>query len=917
MIPQRIYIFCFFLSGVAGLVYQVAWVRALSLVFGNTVYAVSMVVAGFLAGLALGSFYWGKKIDGEKRPLSIYVKLEAGIALFSILVTFLIYIVDDTIASMMTPESIASGGWQALRFVIIFLILLIPTTLMGGTLPVMSKFLTTSADKIGFSIGSLYAFNTYGGMAGAFLSGFLFLPLLGLWGTVLVAVALNLFIAAILLGPSAKANAPEADIPEDKKKKNKKKKKTDEQALEKNEIGRAKYTPALALTFIALSGFSALAFEVLWTRAFVVSFKSTVYLFSNLLTVFLLGMALGSHVFRSHLDKLKDPLKLFGLTQVGIAVFGMASVLFFAYSHPMALGLSGMFTHMSFGKDIFLMFVLMLGAFLIPTFLMGVAYPVMCRIAMDSLDTLGARAGSVYSVGTIGGIIGSLSAGFFMLPTLGLQNSLFVVSGIALVTGYAALLNSESRKSVGWVFSSSAFLSLLLFIGVSISDVNIGIGSVGAGKVIMAREGVMGTVKITQKREGGPKTLLVNNYQLATGGDVAVRFGHVPLIIKPDTKDVLLISLGSGITASSISAHPVDRIDCVEIVPELFDVQPYFEKDNHKVIADPRFHLYFWDGRNFVKVAKRKYDMVISDLFQPDSAGVGSLYTIEHFRNVKAKLKKGGAMAQWLPLYQLSPENLKVIMRTFAEVFEYVSVWNGDINSEMPALLLMGSQKPFSIRPDRLANTLSSPKVREDMIESNDPLSFLSFYVMGRDGVMKFTAGSAINTDNMPVVEYTAPKNLWQRRINAVENFKAMINVREQVTPIVMGAEGDKQIGRAIARYYKGRKNIMTGKVEHSTRDYTKEFESYKKAYKSVPSDPFLSLAVFDLGYLYYYRRDFNTSARLLKWSKEINPDLPEAHFYLAKSYQALGKADEALEVLKGLAKLRPDLAGALLQQKR
>jgi len=466
------------------------------------------------------------------------------------------------------------------------------------------------------------------------------------------------------------------------------------------------------------------------------------------------------------------------------------------------------------------------------------------------------------------------------------------------MTGYAALLNSKSRKKVGWIFPVSAFAALLLFVGFSISDVNIGIGSTGDGKLVMAREGVMGTVKITQKKEGSPKMLLVNNYQLATGGDVAVRFGHMPLIIKPDAKDVLLISLGSGITAGSISDHPVDRIDCVEIIPELIEAQPYFEKDNNRVIADPRFHLYFWDGRHFVKVAKRKYDLVIADLFQPDSAGVGNLYTLEHFRNVKEKLKSGGAMAQWLPLYQLSPKNLKIIMRTFAEVFEHVTVWNGDLNSEFPSLLLMGSQEPFSIRPDRLAATLLTPKVREEMIENGDPLSFLSFYVMGRDGVMKFTDGATINTDNMPVVEYTAPKNLWDRKVNAVKNFNAMINAREKVTPIVAGAKEDKQISLAISRYYEGRKNIMRGKVEHYTRDYPKEFESYKKAHKQVPGDPFLSLAVFDLGYLYYYRRDFNTSAKLFKWSKEINPDLPESHFYLAKSYQALGKAEEAMNRL-------------------
>lgn len=913
MNTRLVYLACFFLSGAAGLVYQIVWIRLLSLVFGNTVYAVSMVVAGFLSGLALGSHYWGKRADRIARPVKTYVFLEAGIAVSAIVITLMINFIDDAIVRAMTVESINSGGWQLLRFVIMFAILLVPTSLMGGTLPVMGKVYVPSEDKIGLGVGSIYAANTYGAMIGAFLSGFVLVPILGMSGALATAFFLNLTVAGIMraAGDVAKESVEEGKQKSTPKQQKKKKKKAEK------EPAAAPFKPipaTLALSLFAVSGFCTLGFEVLWTRAFVVSFKSTVYLFSNLLTVFLFGMALGSHVFSKFLDTMRDPLKLFGLTQVGVGVMGLVSVLFFAKSSSLATSLGGSMGEMNWMKDIVVMMILMALVFTIPTFFMGLAYPLICRVTAQSISSLGRDMGFAYAIGTLGGIAGSLVAGFWLLPALGLQNSIFFVSVLALVAGYVALAKAPGRKSAGMVFPASAMVAVFIVGGVAISGVNIGLGGPVEGKTVFAEEGVMGTVRVTQEKEGGPKTLMVNNYQLATSGDVAVRFGHVPMLLKPGARDVLVISLGSGITAGSVGAHPVERIDCVEIVPTLLDAQSFFKKDNHNIIADRRFHLTFWDGRHFVRVAKQKYDLVISDLFQPDSAGVGSLYALEHFLNVKEKLKPGGAMAQWLPLYQLSPGNLKVVMRTFAEAFEHVMVWYGDMNSELPTLMLMGSREPFQIRPDKLMKTLEAQGVAEDMIESSDPLSFLSFYIMDREGVLDFTRGSPVNTDNNPVVEYTAPRNLWKRGENAVANFASFIDKRRLVTPLVPGAGDDRELNEAIERYYKGRTRILQAKTLHATRNYVKEYKSYRAAAEYAPRDPYLAFAIFDLGYLYYFRRDFRKAAELFEWSRGINPQLLEAHFYLTKAYQALGMTDKASEAFRELAKLRPDIAESIMR---
>ncbi len=908
---KRILIVCFLVSGAAGLVYQISWIRILSLVFGNTVYAVSMVVAAFLAGLAIGSFLWGKRADSINNPLDAYIKLEALIAISAVLVTFGIYAIDDIIVAAMNIDTVASGGWLFLRFILIFVILVIPTALMGGTTPLMAKVYVKSFDSLGLGVGSLYAANTYGAMAGAFFSGFLLVPLLGLKATIAVAVFLNLGVAVVLKAVNPKITAEEVTVKTKKSTPRKKKKKAVFDEERKSE--RKQASLGVAFLLILLSGFCVLAYEIIWTRAFVVSFKSTVYLFGNLLTVFLLGMALGSHFFSKWLDKAGDPLRLFGLAQVGIGVFGILSAVFFIYADGIALSLGSMFGQMSWAKDVIVMFVIMLGVFLAPTFLMGLGYPIICRAATRSLEFLGRDVGAVYAVGTAGGIGGSLVAGFMLLPLIGLQKSLFVISALSLGTGYIALLNASSRKGIGWVFPASAAFALMAFVTFTILGINIGLGTRTGEEIVFAKEGIMGTVRVTRKGENGPLTLMVNNYQLATSGDVAVRFGHIPLLLKPDAKEVLLISLGSGITAGSVSGHQVDSIESVEIVPTLLDVQPLFEKDNHKVIADRRFKLTFWDGRHYVRVAKKKYDLVISDLFQPDSAGVGNLYSLEHFQNVKEKLKEGGAMAQWLPLYQLSPENLKIIMKTFAQAFENVTVWYGDINSRLPTLMLFGSQSGIKIDPARLAEALEQDTVKEDMIEHLDPLSFLSFFVMGREGVIAFTEGSPINTDNSPVIEYSAPRNIWNRNEDAVTNFEMLISVREKPSAVVMGAESDADFKNALDRYFNARTFILRAKVDHARRNYVKELKAYQEAARYAPGDPYLGFALFDLGYLYYVRRDFRMASEILGWSKKLNPNLLESYFYLAKSFEQMGRKEEAHSAMRELALLRPDIAEKLL----
>ncbi len=485
--------------------------RELSLVFGNTVYAVSMAVAAFLTGLALGSHFFGKAADTARLPLKLYIGLETGIAVSALLATLLIRVFDDAIAGAMNVESVNSGSWLMIRFVSLFVMLAGPAMLMGGTLPVMSRFFVGDIRSVGRGVGSLYAFNTYGGMAGAFASGFLLGPWLGVTGSLAVAVILNLLVAGTLwlrfkgagFALAQETAQPGAPARDDKKKK------ADE--AKEAPFKRPAVSVGLALTLFFFAGFCSLAFEILWTRAFIVSYKSTVYLFTNLLAVFLMGMAIGSHIFSRSLDKSRDPLALFGLAQVGIGVLGCISVIFFAYSYDITGSLAGMVEEIDWKKDILVMLALMTMVFLPPTILMGLAYPLVCMVTTASLATLGRSSGLSYAIGTVGGIFGSLIAGFVMLPAIGLQRSVFAVSALAMATGFAALVKSPSRKVLWWVPFASAAPALALFVMFEISGANIGLGVKTEDNIVFAQEGVMGTVRVTQKNQNGPLKLIVNN----------------------------------------------------------------------------------------------------------------------------------------------------------------------------------------------------------------------------------------------------------------------------------------------------------------------------------------------------------------------------------------------------------------------
>jgi spermidine synthase len=384
----------FFLSGACGLIYEVVWMRMLTLVFGATAFATSTILASFFCGLALGAVYFGRLVDRGKNPLLVYALLEAGIGLFAFLMPLIFSILSDVYVSISRQFGIGYYGISLVRFASSFLGLLIPATLMGGTLPVIVKFFAERKDRLGWHIGHLYSINTLGAVLGTLSAGFFLILMLGVKETAYVAGTVNLFIAAIVFALSRRpaASPAAAGVSE-----------TSEETEE--DTGAALSTPALrlALWAIGVSGFCALALEVFWTRSLVFFLDNSTHAFTTILTAFLLGIGIGSLLVARFIDKRKKLLAWLGLTEILIGVSAALAIPVLNNSPPVFQSMSDVSVDsLLHWKWMGMRFVNSLAVMLIPTVLMGMAFPLASKIYTRNVGTVGRALGNVYAVNTIG-----------------------------------------------------------------------------------------------------------------------------------------------------------------------------------------------------------------------------------------------------------------------------------------------------------------------------------------------------------------------------------------------------------------------------------------------------------------------------------------------------------------------------------
>ncbi|HBL15306.1 MAG TPA: hypothetical protein DD417_00705 [Elusimicrobia bacterium] len=728
--------FLFFLSGLTALAYEVLWAKYLALVLGGTALAQTGVLAAFLGGMALGYAALGKLVDRSSDPLGLYGRLELGIGALG----------------LASPWLLGHPAGLALVFV--------SAALMGGTLPALSRALTTSLDDLEAEISRLYFLNNAGAAAGALLTGFWAIPAFGLDLSCRLAAAVNLAVGAAALLASrracSRAAAPRpAPAPGDG---------PDALALD----ARATFVLFAAA---GLSGCASLAYEVAWIRLLALSLGTYVNSFTVMLAAFMAGLGLGSLLVSRLRPTAARAYRLFGYAELGIALALMLCLPFYGGLPVLFAQLERLLpkTADTFAAVAGLNFLFCFLGSLPPAVFLGMTLPLACRAATADLGRVGRGVGLVFGLNAAGNVLGASAAGLWLLPAFGIQGVLTGGLYLSALLGAAVLLCdrglSRQRRAalllgIGGVVGLHGVLApswdkKILFSAPRRSE-----GADLSPHYLLryCKDDREVTVSVLESHQGVRALMLDGKADASTGRDMKTQIllGELPLLRRPGAQDVLVIGLGSGVTTGSVLRHPVARVDAVELSRAVVEASAWFAEVSGEPLRDPRLRLHVADARTFVRRSAASYDVVVSEPSNLWVAGMAGLFTEEFYKDVRAHLRPGGVMAQWVHLYETDDQTVGVVLRTFAAAFPRVEFWH---LSGTDALLI-GHAGDAPLDLGRTREAFGLPAVRRDLERAGiTRLATLLSLQSGGDASVRERAGpGALNRDRHMVLESLAPR---------------------------------------------------------------------------------------------------------------------------------------------------------------
>ncbi|HZU04549.1 MAG TPA: fused MFS/spermidine synthase [Chloroflexota bacterium] len=733
----------FFASGASGLVYQVLWLRLLALVFGVTVWAVSTVLASFMAGLALGSLVAGRLVDRARSPLLWYGVAEGLTGLAALATPAALDLLVHVYTRLYPALPQELGVLTAVRFVLSFGVLLVPTTLMGATLPLVVKSSLLQAEGLGQSVSLLYATNTAGAVAGTLLAGFVLVGGVGLEASFRLAAALNLLVGLVAISGAlalqrqrGEALAPPGVPPV---------------APHRAPAALPARSRGLILLVFTLSGFASLALEVIWFRTLVLYFDATTYAFTIMLGTVLLGIAVGSFLIAPLMRWQLDWLALLAGLELAIGITAVLSLAALTRTQEAATWL-GLLLRRPLVSPVALTSVASFLALFPTTLLLGMAFPIGLRLWAgdeEGASQAGERVGLFYALNVCGAILGSVVAGFLLLPWLGSQHSLVAVASVSFGAGLLLLLALRRPRRALLLAGPGVALFLAAVAGMPDPFAQALASRYRGEQLLWHEEGVQTTVTVHQRPSGARVLYLDGRYQASDEpGQVLIHrmVGHLPLALHPQPRDVLIVGLGGGVTAGAVSRHGAE-VDVVELSGSVVRGADWFRHVNDDPLHRPNVHLRVDDGRNYLLLTAKRYDVITSDLIGPTHAGAGALYSAEYFRLARAALRDDGLMLQWL--VPLPETQHKLIVRTFLSVFPEATLW-------FQGTLLVGTKQPLWLDPAAFERKLANPDVRAALatvgLDSFEAL--LAQYWAGPAELQRYAGPGPILTDDRPLVEY-------------------------------------------------------------------------------------------------------------------------------------------------------------------
>ena len=759
---------CFVFSGATGLIYEVLWARMLGLVFGATTLAVSTVLAAFMGGLALGSALAGRLAHRIRKPLSIYGWMEIGIAVYALLVPFLFRWVDNLYALIWQQFQPGFFTFSLWRFVLSCLMLLVPTTLMGATLPVLSAALARHGST---AVTRLYACNLVGAIVGTLAAGFVLLPSFGVRTTIVIAAVMNVLIGVVAIRLQGQPIEPEPVRP----------------IAVETDRNRFWYFAALA------SGFVTISTQVSWTRILTMVIGSSTYAFSIVVALFLIGLAGGAwFIGRKDVSaRLRGTLIVVEL----LTAIGLYVSLFVVNWLPWVLVNLGTKLHVSswaglLGLQVFSAMLLVL----VPALLMGMVMPLVLAWASTDPVQAVARVGRAYAINTIGAIAGAFLTGFVLIPKTSTKFALVLSAAVCVVVAGLAYRPRSTERDPALRRSLAIgaipvviLIMVLITPRMNLADLSLGVydtlvrvlaqtremtteqatnESAGSNvrQLLMYEEGPTATVSV--RRDDDTISMAINGRTNASDSmfdmPTQVMLGQLPLFVAPRTEKGLIIGFATGITVGAMLQSPIQSVTCIELEPGTVNASRFFEHVNNLPLSDPRTRLIIDDARTYLRVTPERYDIIVSEPSHPWVPGVANLFTQEFFEMGRDRLSDQGIFVQWVQIYQLSTESLRSVLATYTRVFPHVLMFRvGGLNKGKD-LLLIGSNQPLTL--DRLRERLTDPRVQKELARVNlsTEREVRSWFVCDETALGPALAGAKINTDDNMHIETTVPREAFR-----------------------------------------------------------------------------------------------------------------------------------------------------------
>lgn len=904
---RSIVIACFFLSGCAALIYEVIWVRIMTLFLGNSQWAVSTVIAAFMTGLAAGSFFGGKISDHfqKKYLLKIFILLELGIAVSAVLSKPIINIVQNvTLACgiLTLPFWLQSILW----FVLGFGILVIPTALMGATLPVLARWFIDSYEETGNMLGKLYAVNTLGAVLGVSITGFYLIQYWGMTKTLLFAGGMNGFCAVIIFLLLRQDTKPVQEVPRG--------------------ISHASAsTPFLTFTILFLAGFAAMVCQIVWNRLMVLVLGSSTYAFSTILITFLLGISLGSaacaHILKKHRPSWSGVGFVGGiLFAVIIGSMALINRLPFLLVQLYPLVFQGFIPIHCI--HLFLCVIVML----IPTLCMGVLFPLIVSSAIKGNNSVGLRIGTYTMVSIMGNVFGALAAGFLFIPFIGTEYALVIAITLYAIVSVIAWFQSGyiHRKKV------VLFVVLIFLFGITLRPrLSVPILSSGAflyapqlkhltsfaefkeflnrNEILYHKDGFSSTVTVLHS-PWNERFLRINGKTDASWGTdmkTQLLLAYLPrLIFQGQPEHALIIGLGAGVTAGACAVDKnIKTIDCIELEPAVSKAAMFFTRVNKWVMKDQRFNLIFTDARHYLNGTGKKYDLIISEPSNPWMAGIATLYTQEAFNLVKERLSAPGIFCQWIHSYSMSEKDFKMILKTFVSVFPHSMLFTPREND----FLILGSLHPLVFDYPAVQKIMNNERellLDLQSIGVGHPFTLLATtFVLDDEDIRAYVERSEIHRDNRLTLEFSAP--LFLHRGEDMRIALSLQQAKKLLLPKhVVGlnpAPGEwaflyNLVGEAFMRL-------------RNAESAAQWFQKAKKIKKEVDARTLTNLARIEN----IQNRDFKAE-ELYKKAIRKDPGYALAYFHLGQLYAIKGLEEKGMQYLEeGMARKPKDPVGTIM----